>query len=255
MNGNLGRLFSPPIAIRVVGIGAAALGLEGLVWGDFASVWQPEPTLASAAGFARYAVALASFVAGLSLEWRRTSRSGALVLTALYMIAVVTLDVPRVVRRPSEFLSWYGVAEPLALAAGALLAHAAGARAGLARIGRCVFGVCLACFGTAHVVYGAYTASLVPTWLPASGKFWTYATALADLAAAVAMLTGRCREAAGALLTLMFVIFGLLVHLPALYAHPAVHANWVEAAITLGLIGTAWTSAVADPSHERRPRP
>jgi uncharacterized membrane protein YphA (DoxX/SURF4 family) len=57
------------------------------------------------------------------------------------------------------------------------------------------------------------------------------------------MLTGIQARLAAILLTAMYVIFGLLVHLPSVMADPSSHSNWAENAINLILTGAAWRLA------------
>ena len=57
------------------------------------------------------------------------------------------------------------------------------------------------------------------------------------------MLFRVLRRLAAVLLTLMYVIFGVLVHLPSIIASPSSHDNWAENAINLLLIGAAWSLA------------
>jgi uncharacterized membrane protein YphA (DoxX/SURF4 family) len=242
-------MFAPQVGRRVFGLGTVALGLVGLAWGDYGTVWQPDPRYSAGSTGVGYLVACAPLLAGLALCWGRTARGAAAVLAALYGLAVVGIDLPRAFAHPTTYVAWYAVAEPLALAAGAVLAYGrppalrAGAPDWLAAAARRAFGACLLCFGAAHLVYRDYTAALVPGWLPPGREFWTYATAAGHAAAGIAMLSGRSVRVAGVLLTAMFVIFGLLVHAPSVYLAPHSHANWSENAINLALIGAAWLSA------------
>jgi len=254
-------MFASSVGIRVFGLAAVALGLEGLVWGDFAVVWQPLlPEGVAGHAFLARGVAVVALLTGLSLLWHRTAGFGAGMLTALYGFAVVFLDVPRVVAQPAVFLNWYGVAEPLALVAGGLaactrdaaLTPAAAAR--LLRISQSIFGACLIVFGLAHFVYFDYTASLVPAWLPPDQAFWTSVTAAAHGAAGIALLAGVYARPATLLLTAMFVVFGVLVHAPTLFIGPHTHANWAENAINLALVGAAWVVATALRDDAERPR-
>jgi uncharacterized membrane protein YphA (DoxX/SURF4 family) len=200
-----------------------------------------------------YAVAVAPLLAGLAIQWERAAGPGAWVLTALYSLGVILLDVPRVIAHPSVFVTWYGVAEPLALVAGGLVAYAYCAQlepatAGrLSKIGRLIFGVCLIVFGLAHVFYLAYTAKLVPAWLPPGQTFWAYATAAGHFAAGIAILSDIYARTAARLLTAMFVVFGILVHAPTIFIAPHTHINWAENAINFALIGSAWVIAASVP--------
>jgi uncharacterized membrane protein YphA (DoxX/SURF4 family) len=249
----LDGIFARGVSVRIYGLAAVVLGLVGLVWGDFAVVWQPEPNRVPGRTAVAYAVAVAPLLAGLAMQWQRTAGRGAVALTLLYSLGVIVLDVPRVIAHPSLFVTWYGVAEPLALAAGGLVACAYCARLEptaaerLSKIGRLIFGVCLIAFGLAHLFYLSYTAKMVPGWLPPGQTFWAYATAAGHFAAALAILSGFYTRTAAMLLTAMFVVFGILVHAPTIFIDPYTHINWAENAINFALIGSAWVVAASVP--------
>jgi uncharacterized membrane protein YphA (DoxX/SURF4 family) len=249
----LDGIFARRVSVRIYGLAAVVLGLVGLVWGDFAAMWQPEPSGVPGRGALPYAVALAPLLAGLAIQWQRAAGRGALVLTALYGLGVILIDVPRVIAHPSVFVTWYGVAEQLALVAGGLVAYAYCAKLEptaaerLSKIGRLIFGVCLIVFGLAHLFYLAYTAKLVPAWLPPGQTFWVYATAAGHFAAGIAILSGVYAHTAAMLLTAMFVVFGILVHAPTIFIDPHTHVNWAENAINFALIGSAWVIAASVP--------
>ena len=239
--GRIGRL-----GVRVYGVAAIALGLVGVVSGDFASVWQPAPATLPGRTILAYVVAMALIAAGAAIQWRRATRLGVLVLTSLYGLGVLVLHLPLVFAHPLSFPPYAGVAEQMALVAGGLLAIAltadltATTRARLTKTGEVIFGVCLIAFGTAHFADLPDTAAYAPAWLPPSQMFWAYATGVAHLAAAVAILSGVLARWAARLLTIMFAGFSLLVHLPHLAADLHSHFNWAANAINFALIGAAW---------------
>jgi uncharacterized membrane protein YphA (DoxX/SURF4 family) len=243
--------FARRISVRIYGLGAVALGLVGMVWGDFAAVWQPVPNSIPGRTALAYAVAAALLLAGLAVQWQRTAGLGALALTALYSLGVILLHVPRVIAHATVFVTWLGAAEQLALVAGGLAAYAYCAQLESAvaeritKIGRLIFGVCLIVFGLAHLFYLAPTAELVPAWLPPGQLFWAYATAAAHFAAGIAILSGILARTAAILLTAMFVVFGILVHAPTIIIDPHTHINWAANAINLALIGSAWVIAAS----------
>jgi uncharacterized membrane protein YphA (DoxX/SURF4 family) len=245
----LDEIFARHVSVRIYGLGAVAMGLLGLVWGDFAVVWQPVPDAVPGTNALGYLAAVPFLLAGLAMQWRRTVGAAALALAVFYGLGVIFLDVPRVIPHLSVFISWYGVAEPLALAAGALVAYALSAQLEpgtadrLAKIGRQIFGACLMVFGLAHFFYLDYTAKLVPTWLPPGQVFWAYATAAGHIAAGIALLSGIYARLGAMLLTAMFIVFGILVHAPTIFAHPHTHFFWAENAINFALIGSAWVIA------------
>jgi uncharacterized membrane protein YphA (DoxX/SURF4 family) len=243
------RFFGRRIGLRVYGYGAVALGMVGLVWGDFALVWQPVPGNVPDRTALAYAVAGVLLAAGLAVQWERTARAGAIALTTLYALCVGLLHIPRVVARPSDLSNWAGVAEQLALVAGGLVAYAIALRidgrasARLTRFARRIFAVCLFSFGLVHFYYLDATASYVPAWLPPAQVFWACATGIAHWAATVAIITGILASTAARLLTVMFIVFGVLVHAPSIFIDPASHLNWTANAMNLALIGASWVIA------------
>ncbi len=234
---------------RVYGLGVMALGAVSLAWGDF-DPGQPVPTGIPGRMALAYAVALFMLVAGAAIEWRRTLKWGAGALVAYFGVVVVVLLNGRViVRHYAEFGAYSGLAEQLAIAAGALIVYASGARLDAARlqrvrrVGQLAFGVCALLFGGAHFVYMNFTVPMVPKWLPPTPEFWAYATGVFHIAAGIAILTGIQARLAAVLLTAMFVTFAALVHLPMLLADPSSRTIWSENALNLALAGAAWVVA------------
>jgi uncharacterized membrane protein YphA (DoxX/SURF4 family) len=252
----LNAIFARAVSIRIYGLGAVALALVGLMWGNFAAVWQAVPNGAPAASVLGYAVAAAFLLAGLAMQWQRAAAPGALGLTAFFCVWAIVLDIPAGVAHPSVFGAWYGVAEHLALAAGGLVIYAYSARLEpataerLSKIGRLIFGICLIYFGLAHHFFLAYTAKMVPAWLPPGQTFWAYATAVGHIAAGLAILSGLAVRAAAMLLTAMFVAFAILVHAPTIFIDPHRHFYWAENATNFALIGSAWVVAAPMPSRK-----
>jgi len=241
------------------GLGVMALAIVCLALGDF-DLGQPVPRNFPFRTALAYMAAAFMFLAGASLEWRRTAALGAAALAVYYAVVVVILMNGRVaLARYTEYGTYSGIAEQLAIAAAALIVYAASARidatlaARLRRLGQLAFAVCVLLFGGAHFVYMDLTAPLVPKWLPPSQEFWAYATGVGDIAAGIAILADVQARLAAILLTAMFASFTPLVHVPMLLADPANHMNWSENALNLALIGAAWVVAdsLARPGGEK----
>jgi hypothetical protein len=68
-------------------------------------------------------------------------------------------------------------------------------------------------------------------------------TTIAFALAAIAILVNRQARLAIRLMTLMLALFGMLVWISRLIAHPEAHLNWSEFALTFLIIGAGWTVA------------
>src|SRR5579872_5358568 len=91
----LDKLFARRVAVRVYGLGAVAIGLVGLVWGDFLAVWQPAPKSIPGRTALAYLVAVIFLAAGAGLQIRRSARAAAVTLTVLYGLGVLLLHLRR----------------------------------------------------------------------------------------------------------------------------------------------------------------
>ncbi|HEY2069297.1 MAG TPA: DoxX family membrane protein [Rhizomicrobium sp.] len=241
---------------RFFGLSIIVMAVICLIWGNFDN-GQPVPKNFPDRTQLAYAMGILTLLAGVAIEWRRTTAWAALALTAYYAIVVVGLMGGRVILRNLDIYGAYsGTAEQLAIAAGALIVYASHAdleeatSKRLIRIGQIVFGVCAILFGGAHFAYMNLTAPLVPAWLPPNQEFWGYATGVFHIAGGLAILTGMQARLAAILLTVMYALFTPLALVPELLATPTFFA-WTENATNLMLIGVAWV--VAD-SLSPRPR-
>jgi len=227
---NLGR--------HVFGVAALAFGLITLVWHDYNGRHLPR--------YIVYAVAAAQIFGGAAIQFRRTAKTGALVLSPVYLVFSL-LCVPAVIATPKIYNSWGNFFEQFSLVAGAVLVYARWSSAWsgerLNRIGRILLGICTASFTLEQAFYLAATAHLVPKWLPPSQMFWAIATTVLFALAAVALLANRMALLAARLLTMMLVLFGLLVWVPLLVSNPHSHTNWSEITETFAIAGAAWILA------------
>jgi len=233
---------------RVYGAAAIALGIIGLVWGDFATVWQPVPASVPHRIALAYATAILLLVAGAVIQWRRAFRAALLLLATLYLIAAC-LWVRRIIGYPQLIGTWSGFAEEFSLTVAAVAVYATSTSRNerwaplLARVCRVLFGSCAIAFGLAHLLALPQTASLVPAWLPPGQRFWAVTTGGAFLLAGVSMITGISAMMAARLLTAMLALFGLLVWAPSAFRSPHEHIVWAGNAINLAITAAAWMMA------------
>ncbi|PWT89085.1 MAG: DoxX family protein [Proteobacteria bacterium] len=237
-----------------------AVGVMGLISGDFAPILQPVPKGMPAREALVYFCAVLAMAAGICLFLRRAAAPAAGVLLGLLLVWLLLFRVPVVFRAPADAVSWESCAETLVIAAGAwvlyarLAAESGGWRIGLAtgergvHIARTLFGLALIPFGVAHFAYVKETAALVPAWLPAHVGF-AYFTGLAYIAAGVAIVIGIYPRLAAALSALQMAVLTLLVWIPTVIAGPSAF-QWSETVISWTLTASAWV--VADSFRETR---
>jgi hypothetical protein len=219
-------------------VAALAFGLMTLAWHEY-NGWH-------LARYIVYPAAAAEILSGAAIQFRRTAKTGAVVLGAVYL-GFALRCVPAIVPAPQIYNGWGNFFEQFSLVTGAAIVYArlssAWSRERLHRIGRILLGVCAASFSLEQAFYLHATAGLVPKWLPLSQMFWAVATTVAFALAAVALLTNRMALLATRLLTMMLVIFGLLVWVPLLLSDIHNHTNWSETVETFAIAGTAWILA------------
>lgn len=229
----------------VFGASAVLFGVIALLWHD-AETWQslygilklPSGTILGDC------LAIAQIAGGIALPYARSTRVASIVLGVVYAIFSLAC-VPAIVVAPKHFGPYDGFFEQFSLLCGAIAVYAAtgpGAARSLALspVARFGFGLSTASFALAQVVYLNFTATLVPIWIPPSRLFWAILTTVALALAAVAVLLDRQARLALRLLTAMLALFGILVWIPLLIAHPQMHSNWSEFALTLLIAGAAW---------------
>jgi hypothetical protein len=227
---NLGR--------HLFGVAALAFGLIVLAWHEYNGWRLPR--------YIVYPAAAAGIFGGAAVQFRRTAKTGAAVLGAVYLVSALAC-VPQIVATPRIYISWGNFFEQFSLVTGAAIAYArlSSAWSGemLHRIGRILLGTCAASFALEQAFYLHTTAKLVPKWIPPTQMFWAVTTTVLFALAAVALLSNRMALLAARLLTMMLVLFGLLVWVPLLLSDLHNHTNWSETVETFAIAGAAWILA------------
>ena len=215
-----------------------AFGLITLAWHEYNGSHLPR--------YIVYPAAAAEIFGGVAIQFRRTAKTGALVLGAVYLVFALRC-VPQIFAKPQIYNSWGNFFEQFSLVTGAVIVYARlsslWSRETLDRIGRILLGICAASFALEQAVYLGPTASLVPKWIPPTQMFWAVTTTVLFALAAVALLTNRIALLATRLLTLMLVIFGLVVWVPLILSDSHNHTNWSETVETFAIAGAAWILA------------
>jgi uncharacterized membrane protein len=229
------------------------LGVLGLSRGHFAPVWQGIPDDVPAREPLAYLGSLVYLACGCGLLWQRTAAIAARVLFAWLLLWMLLFKVPIIVGAPTVEVSYQECGQSAVLVAAAwviyvwLAADWDRRRLGFIvgtsglRGARLLYGLALVAFGLSHFAYLQLTAPIVPQWL-SWPVFWAYFTGATYLAAAAAILTGRCARLAAALAALQIGLFTLLVW-PPILAAGASEFRWNEFVISWWLTAAAWLVA------------
>jgi uncharacterized membrane protein len=231
-----------------------ALGVLGLIKGDFAPIWQSVPKALPGREALAWLCAFVSLACGAGLLWRRTAAGAARVLFIYLLLWLLLFKVRFIFLAPTQEVSYQSCGETAVLVAGAWVLYAWFAAdwdrrwLGFAvgdkgvRAARVLYGLALIAFGLSHFFYVELTAPLVPAWLPAH-VFWAYFTGCTYLAAGASVLIGVYARLAAALSALQMGLFLLLIWVPLVAAGNISEFRWGEAVVTLALTAAAWVVA------------
>jgi len=239
-----------PLYGRIVfGASAVLFGVIALMWHD-ADTWQTLRQIWSLPFGAIIGACLmaAQIAGGIAMPYPRTARLASVVLGVVYFLFSLAC-VPSIIAASDPFERYGGsFFQQFSLLFGAVALYAATeanpARAlFFGRLARLGLGLCTISFTVSQILFLRLTASLVPNWIPPNQKFWAILTTVAFALAAIAILINRQVRLATSLMTLMLALFGVLVWIPRLIAHPEAHGNWSELALTFLITGATWMVA------------
>jgi uncharacterized membrane protein len=248
----------PPTSRALFASGMIAVGIVGLHYGDFASIWQGTPAWIPATTHTpiAYAAAVLMLLAGIGLLLERTAAISARALFFYLLLWVLLLRVPSVLTTPQIEVNWQGLSEIVTILTGCWILFAtlttsrdgswssfATGKRGI-RCAQFLFGLALIPFGLSHFAYLAHTAELVPAWLPYHTA-WAYLTGTAQLAAGVAVLLSIVPRLAAMLQAALLTIFTFLVWVPMIVATPTVKDLWTEITVSWAISAAAWVVAAS----------
>ncbi len=240
-----------PYGRIVFGASAVLFGVIALMWHD-ADTWQTLVRIWTLpfGTFVGNCLMVAQIAGGIGLPFQRTVRPASIVLVVVFLLFSLAC-IPDIVAAPKVYVHYGSFFEQFSLLCGAFAVYSAtessaAQAAAFGRLARLGIGLCAVSFTLSQIFYFKFTASLVPAWIPPNQTFWAGLTTIAFALAATAALINRQAKLALRLLTLMLALFGLLVWVPMLVAHPEAHGNWSEFALNYLIAGAVWM--VADSS-------
>jgi uncharacterized membrane protein len=247
-------------AMRIESLGHAvfaatmvALGILGLIQGDFTPIWTGVPKSVPAREVLAYLCAFVSLVTGIGLLWQRTALVASRVLLIYLLVWMLLFRVSHFFRADPAVLAWWACGESAVMIAGAWVLYAwfagdwDGSRLSFAvgdrglRIAQVFYGLGLIPFGVAHFAYLKETVVLVPGWLPWHVG-WAYFTGGAFIAAGVAVLIGVFARLAATLSALQMGLLTMLVWVPIIAAGPNAF-QWSEFLDSWALTAGGWLVA------------
>lgn len=231
-----------------------ALGILGLIKGDFTQVFQPVPKGMPMREALAYVCAVLCVAGGAGLLWQRSATIAARTILVLVVFWTLLCKARFIVLAPLQEGTYQSIGENAVIIAGAWvlyvwfaadwdqrrLAFAVGDN-GL-RIARVLYSLAMIAFGLSHFFYLQMTAPLVPGWLPGH-VFWAYFTGVTYLMAGVAMLVGLYAWLAAVLSTLQMGLFTVLVWVPMMTDGTMDAGKWGEFVVSWTLTASAWVVA------------
>ena len=232
----------------VFGASAVLFGVIALMWHD-SDTWQTLSQIWSLPFGAILGGCLMTvqIAGGIGMQYPRTARWASIVLGVVYLLFSLAC-IPGIIAAPATYGHYGSFFEQFSCLCGAMALYAATeaseARAvAFGRVARLGLGLCAISFTLGQMIYLRFTAGLVPKWIPPNQMFWAVLTTVAFALAAIAILSNRQARLALRLMTLMLALFGVLVWIPRLIAHPEAHLNWSEFGLTSLIAGATWMVA------------
>jgi uncharacterized membrane protein YphA (DoxX/SURF4 family) len=238
------------LALTMIG-----LGILGVVYGDFAVVWQRPPgEPVPGQAILAYASAAVELAAGFGLLFQGAARWASGLLAAFLLLWVVLLKIPGVFAAPQAEVSWLGLGEIVVMLAGGWVLFAQHAAPGGAlsfakgeggvRLARLLFALSLPTIGFSHFVYSVQTVAMVPGWLPLP-LAWAYLTGAGSLLACLALVFGVFPRLAATLEAAMLGVITLLVWAPGLWIKSTDRMQWTAFVISSAIACGAWVVAAS----------
>lgn len=245
------------LARGLLAVASASLAIWSLRYSHFA--WEGLPSWIPWREACVYGSALVVLAASAGLCFARTALPSVLVIGVCRAVEAA-IYVPVIVANPGSLEGWYPFNEALTALVGAWAVYAMlqpesrgpatrMAGEGAMRVALVLFGLTCVFYGWSHFLYAAYTASMVPAWLPGHMAL-AYATGVGHIAAGVAVGFGILTGLAATLEAAMMSLFGLLVWVPSFFAQPRpdwagtpAH-QWSELTVTVVLAASAWVVAI-----------
>ena len=229
-------------ALAIVGFGIQHIVMQGNVVGvELVPPWPPSHLVWT------IVVTAILLLCGLCIALNRLAVIASLLLAALFLNAVIVLDLPKVMAKILDLSERTRFFESLTFAAGALIIAGLVAKGNrtsglwrtaqvLALIGVWLFAISLVIFGISHFIVPDFIATLIPKWIPWR-LFLAWFTGVAFVLAGISFAIRMLARSAALLLGLMFLSWVVVLHGPRIYAALHNAAEWNSGLVALGMAG------------------
>jgi len=235
------------------------LSALGLTYGNFRPLLEPFPVLLRSPDVWVYLSAAILLVAGCGLFLKRTAPACAVIIGSFELVWTATRARPLFLG-PVNVGSLYGLCEAMGPLIGVWILYAMlrrqDATSSVAamtgnrplQVARVLFGADCVVYGAAHFAYAAYTAAMVPAWLP-NPMGIVYLTGACHAVAGLGIVIGFLSRLAATLEAIMMSLFGILVWLPSFFSQPRpgwaspAQVQWSETFLTFLMAGSAFIVA------------
>jgi uncharacterized membrane protein len=219
--------------------GLLAFGVLHVVYGDFVTRVVPGwPGWMPARSLGVYLTGAVLIAGGAAILLGIKGRSAAIVLGMLILLSFVFLHLPRAAAGAFMGGTWTSAGKGLVLCGGCLAVAATFRQEGRRRpssildghlpdlVGRVCLGLFMILGGIQHFRFVEFVATLVPSWVPGGGPFWTYFAGVALIAGGVGLMIPATARLAAALSGVMIFLWVIMLHVPrAVAASHATRAN------------------------------
>ena len=231
-------------------------GVQYLIYASGAGGPAPGPPWTPGPRPWAYVIGGALVLVGLSIATGKLARLAAVLLGTGLLLRVLIVYVLRVLANLHDPGPWTSGGEVLAMCGGGFVL--AGTLSGgafnpklqgsksdrMTQLGRYLYALPLFIFGTQHLMYAKFVATLVPAWIPGH-LFWAYFVGIAFFAAGLLIIARKLAPLAATLLGLMFLLWVILLHMPRVAAAPHDGKEWTSAFVALAMSGSAFALAGA----------
>lgn len=232
-------------ALAIVGFGIQHIVMQGNVVGvELAPPWPPSHLVWG------YIIAAVLLLCGVCIALNRFAVIASLLLAALFLNAVIVLDLPKVMAKIMDLTERTRFFESLTFAAGALIIAGLVAKGNrtsglwraaqiLALIGTWLFAISLVIFAISHFLVPGFIATLIPAWIPWR-LFLAWFTGVALVLAGISFAVRLLARSAALLLGLMLLSWVVVLHGPRIAAALHNGDEWNSGLVALGMAGLSF---------------